>query len=53
MQDSINAILREALEQRHDDLVALASSPAGLSDAEKTEFRELPIRLAELRTRAG
>jgi DNA primase len=49
LQDTLNAILREALEQRHDELIARANAPGGLSEAEKTEFRELPHRRAQLR----
>jgi DNA primase len=49
LQDTINAIVRESLEHRQDDLIARMESPDGLSDAEKAEFLALPERLAELR----
>ncbi|MCP4001357.1 MAG: DNA primase [Gammaproteobacteria bacterium] len=49
LRDTLNAILREALEYRHNELIAQADSPDGLSDTEKTEFRELPQQLARLR----
>jgi DNA primase len=49
LQDTINAILRDALEHRQDDLIARMETPEGLSAAEKAEFLALPERLAELR----
>ena len=49
LQDTLNAILREALERRQEDLIARMENPGGLSEAEKDEFRALPARLAELR----
>jgi DNA primase len=49
LQDTINAIVRESLEHRQDDLIARMETPDGLSAAEKAEFLALPERLAELR----
>jgi DNA primase len=49
LQDTLNAILREALEHRQDELIARMEMPNGLSEAEKEEFLALPQRLAGLR----
>jgi DNA primase len=53
LRDTLNAILREALERRHDELIAQADATGGLNDAEKAEFRELPQQLAQLRPRTS
>ena len=50
LQDTLNAILREALKLRHEELTTQADAPGGLSEAEKTEWiRDLPQRLARLK----
>jgi DNA primase len=48
LQDTVNAILRDALERRQDALIARMDTPDGLSAAEKAEFLALPERLSEL-----
>ena len=53
LQDTLNAILCEALEQEYDALLTRAGEPGGLSDAEKQAFGELPGRLAELRRKTA
>ncbi|MGI9292191.1 MAG: DNA primase [Gammaproteobacteria bacterium] len=53
LDDTIKAVLREALERRQEELIARMDTPDGLSDAEKDEFRSLPARLAELRPGMG
>lgn len=53
LQDTLNAILCEALEQEYDALLARAGEPGGLSDVEKQAFGELPGRLAELRRKTA
>jgi len=53
LQDTLNAILRAALEHRQDELIARMETPSGLNEAEKAEFLALPQRLAELRPAVG
>ena len=49
LQDALNAILRDSLEHRYDELVGRAATPEGLNEAEIEEFRELPARISSLR----
>ena len=52
-QDTVNAILRESLQERLEELIARENQEGGLSDPEKAEFVRLPARLAELRPRSN
>ena len=49
LNDTLNAILREALQHRYDELTALAEASETFNDAEKAEYRELPQQIARLK----
>jgi hypothetical protein len=51
LRDTLNAILSEALQHRHEELIARADAPGGLSEAETAEFRDIPQQIARLKPR--